>query len=92
MCNHQPQRFRFSSKITCLPPRTVYCRWSFGVLMFEMFSLGHTPYPLIEPQSMIAHLEAGNRLQRPRFADDEMLAFFKSISMSKEFYCSVFTS
>ncbi len=43
--------------------------------MFEMFTLGHTPYPLIEARAMIQYLEEGNRLPRPRYADDEMYVY-----------------
>uniref|UniRef100_A0A1I8AMV2 Protein kinase domain-containing protein n=1 Tax=Steinernema glaseri TaxID=37863 RepID=A0A1I8AMV2_9BILA len=39
--------------------------WSFGVLLFEIITLGGTPYPCIQLEDMHAHLEAGNRMEQP---------------------------
>ncbi|KAK0407633.1 hypothetical protein QR680_003505 [Steinernema hermaphroditum] len=39
--------------------------WSFGVLMFEIITLGGTPYPCIQPDDMYTYLDAGNRMEQP---------------------------
>uniref|UniRef100_A0A1I7ZN98 Protein kinase domain-containing protein n=1 Tax=Steinernema glaseri TaxID=37863 RepID=A0A1I7ZN98_9BILA len=39
--------------------------WSFGVLMFEIITLGGTPYPCVQPDDMYAYLDAGNRMEQP---------------------------
>ncbi|KIH59847.1 protein tyrosine kinase [Ancylostoma duodenale] len=39
--------------------------WSYGIVLFEMYSMGERPFEDIEPLNLIAHLEAGNRPKRP---------------------------
>uniref|UniRef100_A0AC34QMY7 Protein kinase domain-containing protein n=1 Tax=Panagrolaimus sp. JU765 TaxID=591449 RepID=A0AC34QMY7_9BILA len=46
--------------------------WSYGVLLFELFSLGDNPYPSVQPSDMIDHLLQGNRLEKPDLCPDEM--------------------
>ena len=47
--------------------------WSFGVLMWELFTLGETPYPTqpLDP-TFVTHLKEGHRLGRPMNAPSEM--------------------
>ncbi|KAK3869901.1 hypothetical protein Pcinc_024815 [Petrolisthes cinctipes] len=43
--------------------------WSFGVVMWEIFSLGQVPYPGVEyDESFVAKLDKGVRLEQPRYA------------------------
>ncbi|PAV63945.1 hypothetical protein WR25_18778 [Diploscapter pachys] len=46
--------------------------WSFGVLLFEIFSMGDGPYPMIQPLDMIKYLEAGKRLEQPETCPNEI--------------------
>ncbi|CAL2051410.1 unnamed protein product [Caenorhabditis brenneri] len=39
--------------------------WSFGVLLFEIFSMGDVPYPTVQQVDMLEHLLAGGRLPQP---------------------------
>ncbi|EPB66032.1 protein tyrosine kinase [Ancylostoma ceylanicum] len=46
--------------------------WSYGIVLFEMYSMGERPFEDIEPLNLIAHLEAGNRPKRPLLACDKI--------------------
>uniref|UniRef100_A0A0N5C2Y2 Protein kinase domain-containing protein n=1 Tax=Strongyloides papillosus TaxID=174720 RepID=A0A0N5C2Y2_STREA len=45
--------------------------WSFGVLLFEIITLGGTPYPGILHENMLKFLESGGRMERPDNCSDE---------------------
>ncbi|XP_067649446.1 ephrin type-A receptor 5-like [Haliotis asinina] len=44
--------------------------WSFGVVLWEIFSLGENPYPGIKTSEVPQKVKAGHRMPRPEFADD----------------------
>jgi FMS-like tyrosine kinase 1 len=47
--------------------------WSYGVLMWELFSLARTPYPGVEPDDTFTKkLEEGYRMEKPAFAPEDM--------------------
>ncbi|VDN36585.1 unnamed protein product, partial [Cylicostephanus goldi] len=46
--------------------------WAFGILLYEIFSLGDVPYNTVQPMDMIAHLEEGNRPPQPEKCPNEM--------------------
>ncbi|KHN82272.1 Putative tyrosine-protein kinase F09A5.2, partial [Toxocara canis] len=46
--------------------------WSFGVLLFELFSMGDGPFPGVQPLDMIHHLENGYRNAKPDKCPDEI--------------------
>ncbi|CAJ0589028.1 unnamed protein product [Cylicocyclus nassatus] len=39
--------------------------WAFGVLLFEIITLGGSPYPLIPAECLLEFLESGGRIERP---------------------------
>jgi serine/threonine protein kinase len=46
--------------------------WAFGVLMFEVFSLGQDPYNGIESNQLLEFLRNGERMKSPELATTEM--------------------
>ncbi|GMT26858.1 hypothetical protein PFISCL1PPCAC_18155, partial [Pristionchus fissidentatus] len=46
--------------------------WSYGVLLFEIITLGGSPYPSWEPTEILPRLEAGERMGRPDNCPDHV--------------------
>ncbi|XP_038213360.1 vascular endothelial growth factor receptor 1 isoform X3 [Zerene cesonia] len=46
--------------------------WSFGIVLWELFSLAKTPYPNISPTNLLKWLLEGHRLEKPTYADDRL--------------------
>ena len=40
-------------------------QWSYGVLCWEVFSCGKSPYPGIDPTGVVKLLDTGGRLECP---------------------------
>ncbi|VDM33864.1 unnamed protein product [Hydatigera taeniaeformis] len=40
--------------------------WSFGVMLWELYSYGRLPYPRLMTNQVLAHLEAGERMEAPQ--------------------------
>ncbi|XP_064542287.1 tyrosine-protein kinase receptor torso isoform X1 [Drosophila montana] len=57
--------------------------WSFGVLLYEITTLGGMPYPSISPRDLLHLLRQGLRMRRPDGCTDEMFALMESC------WCSV---
>uniref|UniRef100_A0A914WNH4 Protein kinase domain-containing protein n=1 Tax=Plectus sambesii TaxID=2011161 RepID=A0A914WNH4_9BILA len=52
--------------------------WSFGVLMFEIFSMGMVPYIDVPQTEMLSYLCAGKRLPRPKNASLDIYDIMQS--------------
>ena len=54
-----------------------YCRWSFGVVLWETQTLGGTPYPGIPVEELLDYLSEGKRMRQPRECPPEMYAIMR---------------
>jgi hypothetical protein len=50
--------------------------WSFGVLLYELYTMGDTPYSTIRYTDMIEYLENGHRLPQPEPLCSAEMYFF----------------
>ncbi|ESP05685.1 hypothetical protein LOTGIDRAFT_181461 [Lottia gigantea] len=48
--------------------------WSFGILLWEIFTLGGTPYACIDTQQLFNFLKDGYRLKKPSLCDQVLYA------------------
>ncbi|CAH3165726.1 unnamed protein product, partial [Porites evermanni] len=46
--------------------------WSFGVVLWELATMGGTPYPGISPMRLCSLLKSGYRMEKPNTCSDEM--------------------
>jgi hypothetical protein len=46
--------------------------WSFGVLLYELFSLGEMPYGSLQQAEIVDFLNDGHRLSCPQWAQESM--------------------
>ncbi|KAK6731289.1 hypothetical protein RB195_007640 [Necator americanus] len=51
--------------------------WAFGILLFEIFSLGDVPYPTVQPTDMISYIEQGNRPPQPEKCPNEIFGLME---------------
>lgn len=48
------------------------CSWSYGILLYEIFTFGNEPYPLILTDQLPNALKDGYRLEKPDNCSDEV--------------------
>lgn len=46
--------------------------WSFGIVMWELFSLAQIPFPDIENKLLLQKIIDGHRLEKPAYATQAM--------------------
>ncbi|CAG0888196.1 unnamed protein product, partial [Darwinula stevensoni] len=46
--------------------------WAYGITLWEMFSLGNSPYPGINHEKLIPLLETGYRMEAPKYANEKI--------------------
>lgn len=58
--------------VTQICKNPLFLRWSFGILLWEMFTLGQTPYPFIPVQQLVEILTNCVRMEKPEFCPPEI--------------------
>jgi len=46
--------------------------WSFGILFYEIVTLGSTPYPAIGAEQLLKILKTGYRMERPAHCNQQL--------------------
>ncbi|XP_071487823.1 uncharacterized protein [Diadema antillarum] len=46
--------------------------WSFGIVLYEIYTLGGVPYPGMDGRSVIAQLQRGYRMERPSVCPEDI--------------------
>ena len=58
--------------------------WSYGIVMWELFSLARTPYPGVQADEAFARkLESGYRMSKPPFSTDDLYKVMKDCWLSE---------
>lgn len=69
--------------------RVVFSQWAFGVTLWELMTLGQTPYVDIDPFEMSAYLKDGYRIAQPINCPDELYVDLQSQIQTLHFLCRV---
>lgn len=52
-------------------------RWAYGVLLWEIFSLGASPYPTVPHERLFEALREGHRMDKPPHSSQDMYAIMR---------------
>ena len=57
-----------------LPPSlsSLLSQWSFGVVLWEIMTLGKLPYEEVQAEELLGMLTTGHRLQQPKNCPDDL--------------------
>lgn len=55
-----------------------FSSWSFGILLWEVFTLGGSPYPGLPTEELFPFLEEGKRMDRPEICPKDVYEIMKS--------------
>jgi len=56
-------------------------RWAFGILLWEILTIGGTPYPTISNHELLGALKSGYRMEKPQMCSDEMYELMRQCWM-----------
>lgn len=56
--------------------------WSYGVLLWEIFSYGENPYPSVPVENLLQVLQRGHRMEKPSEASDEIYGLMQRCWLS----------
>ncbi|XP_009897898.2 tyrosine-protein kinase STYK1 [Dryobates pubescens] len=73
-----PVKWQAPEKLLKKPPSIKADIWSFGILLYEMITLGAPPYPEVPPSDILSYLQRQNIMKQPSNCQHTMYSIMKS--------------
>ena len=64
--------------------------WSFGILLWEIYSFGRVPYPRIPLGDVVKHVEKGYKMEAPEGCPPPVYTIMKDVSSTFESLSQIF--
>ncbi|NXR04459.1 STYK1 kinase, partial [Sagittarius serpentarius] len=73
-----PVKWQAPERLLKKPPSIKADIWSFGILLYEMITLGAPPYPEVPPSDILPYLQRQNIMKQPSSCQQAMYGIMKS--------------
>ncbi|NXA95584.1 STYK1 kinase, partial [Melanocharis versteri] len=73
-----PVKWQAPERLLSKPPTIKADIWSFGILLYEMVTLGAPPYPEVPPSDILSYLQKQNIMKQPSSCQQAMYCIMKS--------------
>ncbi|XP_072734115.1 tyrosine-protein kinase STYK1 isoform X2 [Ciconia boyciana] len=73
-----PVKWQAPEQLLKKPPSIKADIWSFGILLYEMITLGAPPYPEVPPSDILSYLQRQNIMKQPSTCQQAMYSIMKS--------------
>ncbi|NXE91687.1 STYK1 kinase, partial [Menura novaehollandiae] len=73
-----PVKWQAPERLLRKPPSIKADIWSFGILLYEMITLGSPPYPEVPPSDILSYLQKQNIMKQPSSCQQAMYCIMKS--------------
>ncbi|NXM61339.1 STYK1 kinase, partial [Illadopsis cleaveri] len=73
-----PVKWQAPERLLSKPPTIKADIWSFGILLYEMITLGAPPYPEVPPSDILSYLQKQNIMKQPSSCQPAMYCIMKS--------------
>ncbi|NXJ98389.1 STYK1 kinase, partial [Corythaixoides concolor] len=73
-----PVKWQAPEQLLKKPPSIKADIWSFGILLYEMITLGAPPYPEVPPSDILSYLQRQNIMKQPSSCQRAMYGIMKS--------------
>ncbi|NXE16302.1 STYK1 kinase, partial [Lophotis ruficrista] len=73
-----PVKWQAPERLLKKPPSIKADIWSFGILLYEMITLGAPPYPEVPPSDVLSYLQRQNIMKQPSSCQQAMYGIMKS--------------
>ncbi|XP_059702100.1 tyrosine-protein kinase STYK1 isoform X1 [Haemorhous mexicanus] len=73
-----PVKWQAPERLLSKPPTIKADMWSFGILLYEMITLGAPPYPEVPPSDILSYLQKQNIMKQPSSCQHAMYCIMKS--------------